>query len=114
MDFNGVEGGAVARPMAQNVKGYRATFWWRAGLGSPVAECAVSFSICACPFNCHVGIQQGGNMASWWLRTTIPSILCFWLGSANGNEPPVGGVAGLEDGPMGDAKMFPHSVLSLI
>ena len=53
-------------------------------------------------------------MASWWLRTTIPSVLCFWLGSANGNEPPVGDVAGLEDGPMGDAKMFPHSMLSLI
>lgn len=53
-------------------------------------------------------------MASWWLRTTTPSVLCFWLGSANGNEPPVGGVAGLEDGTMGDAKVFPHSVLSLI
>lgn len=53
-------------------------------------------------------------MASRWLvKTTIPSALCFWLGSANGNVQ--WGDGGLVDGMMGDAKVIlPHSMLSLI
>lgn len=100
--------------MAQNEKGYRATFWWRAGLGSPVAECACFF------LHLSVSLQQPCWNPTGWKDGQLVAAnynsqcLCFWLGSASGNEPPVGDVAGLEDGPMGDAKMFPHSVLSLI
>ena len=100
------------------MKTVKGTTAWLSGGGQDCTaqwqNVLVSFSIWVCPFGCHVGSQQGVKMASRWLvKTTVPSVLCFWLGSANGNVQ--WGDGGLVDGMMEDAKVIlPHSMPPLI